>query len=70
MEAKIALVERALAFFFGVVVFVVAAIALKNDWKSEGIENQVFKIMLGLLALGAVLGILAAFGVLIGKGVA
>ena len=70
MEAKIALVERALAVFFGVVVFVVAAIALRNDWKSEGIENQVFKIMLGLLALGAVLGILAAFGVLIGKGVA
>lgn len=70
MEAKIALVERALAVFFGVVVFVVAAIALKNDWKSEGIENQVFKLMLGLLALGAVLGILAAFGVLIGKGVA
>jgi len=70
MEANIALVERTLAVFFGIVVFVVAAIALKNDWKSEGIENQVFKLMLGLLALGAVLGILAAFGVLIGKGVA
>ncbi|HET9391945.1 MAG TPA: hypothetical protein VFO29_00290 [Candidatus Rubrimentiphilum sp.] len=70
MEAKIALVERVLAVIFGIVVFVVAAIALKNDWKSEGIENQVFKLMLGLLALGAVLGILAAFGVLIGKGVA
>ena len=70
MEANIAYVERALAVFFGVVVFIVAAIALRNDWKSEGIENQVFKLMLGLLALGAILGILAAFGVLIGKGVA
>jgi len=70
MEANVAHVERILAIFFGIVVFLVAIIALRNDWKSEGIENQVFKIMLGLLALGAVLGILAALGVLIGKGVA
>lgn len=70
MEANVAHVERILAIFFGIVVFFVAIIALRNDWKSEGIENQVFKIMLGLLALGAILGILAALGVLIGKGVA
>lgn len=70
MEANVAHVERILAIFFGIVVFFVAAIALRNDWKSQGIENQVFKIMLGLLALGAILGILAALGVLIGKGVA
>ncbi len=70
MEANVAHVERILAVFFGIVVFFVAVIALRNDWKSQGIENQVFKIMLGLLALGAILGILAAFGVLIGKGVA
>jgi len=70
MEANIAHAERALAVFFGIVVFLVAAVALRNDWKSQGIENQVFKIMLGLLALGAILGILAGLGVLIGKGVA
>ncbi len=70
MEATVAHVERILAIVFGIVVFFVAAIALRNDWKSQGIENQVFKIMLGLLALGAILGILAALGVLIGKGVA
>jgi heme A synthase len=70
MEANVAHVERILAIFFGIVVFLVAVIALRNDWKSQGIENQVFKIMLGLLALGAILGILAALGVLIGKGVA
>jgi len=69
-NATLAHVERILAVFFGIVVFLVAIIALRNDWKSEGIENQVFKIMLGLLALGAILGILAALGVLIGKGVA
>jgi len=70
MEANVAHVERILAIFFGIVVLFVALIALRNDWKSQGIENQVFKIMLGLLALGAILGILAALGVLIGKGVA
>jgi heme A synthase len=70
MEANVAHVERILAIFFGIVVLFVALIALRNDWKSQGIENQVFKIMLGLLALVAILGILAALGVLIGKGVA
>ncbi len=69
-NATLAHVERALAIAFGIVVFIVATVALRNDWKSQGIENQVFKLMLGLLALGAILGILAAFGVLIGKGVA
>lgn len=68
--ATLAHAERALAIFGGIIVFFVAAIALRNDWKSTGIENQVFKLMLGLLALGAILGILAAVGVLIGKGVA
>jgi uncharacterized membrane protein YphA (DoxX/SURF4 family) len=69
ISATVAHVERILAFVFGVVVFVVAAIALKNDWKSKGLENQVFKMMLALLALGAVLAILASINVLAGKGV-
>ena len=67
--STVALVERILAVVFGVVVFVVAAIALKNDWKSKGLENEVFKMMLALLALGAFLAILASFHVLAGKGV-
>ena len=61
--------ERIMAVVFGLVVFGVAAIALKNDWNSKGIENQVFKMMLGLLALGAILAILAALNVLAGRGV-
>lgn len=69
MEATIAHVERIVAFVVGVVVFFVAVIALKNDWNSKGIENQVFKGMLALLALGAVLAILASINVLAGKGV-
>ncbi len=69
MDATLAHVERALAFVVGIVVFFVAAIALKNDWESKGIENQVFKGMLALLALGAILAILASINVLAGKGV-
>jgi uncharacterized membrane protein YphA (DoxX/SURF4 family) len=69
ISATVAHVERTLAFIFGVVVFFVAAIALKNDWKSKGLENQVFKMMLALLALGAFLAILASVNVLAGKGV-
>lgn len=68
-QHTLAHVERYLAVFFGIVVFFVAVIALKNDWNSKGIENQVFKAMLGLLALGAFLAILAAFTVLAGHGV-
>ena len=69
MDATLAHVERVLAFVVGVVVFFVAAIALKNDWDSKGIENQVFKGMLALLALGAILAILASVNALAGKGV-
>lgn len=69
MNEVVAHAERAMAVFFGIVVFIVAAIALKNDWKSKGVENQVFKLMLALLALGAVLAILAALNLLAGKGV-
>ena len=69
MNATLAHVERILAVFVGITVLLVALIALRNDWKSTGLENQVFKLMLSLLGLGAILGMLAALGVLAGKGV-
>lgn len=69
MNETVAHIERILAFAGGIVVLVVAAVALKNDWKSKGLENQVFKMMLALLALGAFLAILASVNVLAGKGV-
>ncbi|HZT12681.1 MAG TPA: hypothetical protein VFA29_07750 [Candidatus Baltobacteraceae bacterium] len=69
MDATLAHIERVLAFVVGLIVFFVAAIALKNDWDSKGIENQVFKGMLALLALGAILAILASVNALAGKGV-
>jgi hypothetical protein len=57
-------VERIVAIAGGVIVGITSLIALKNDWKTPGIENHVFKLMLGLLALGALLALLAAVGVL------
>lgn len=58
--------EHIFAIVGGVAVAVVASIALCNDWKTPGLDNQVFKLMLGLLALGGVLAALAGIGI-IGK---
>jgi hypothetical protein len=62
----LAIIERTLAVIFGLVVLVTALWALKLDWKSQGLENIVFKFMLALLALGALLGTLAGIGI-VGK---
>ena len=60
----IAQIERILAIAGGVVVAVVSAIALKNDWKTPGLDNTVFKVMLALLCFGALLAIFAGAGFL------
>jgi hypothetical protein len=59
-----ALIERSIAIVGGIIVAVVSAIALKNDWNSTGADNNVFKLMLGLLAIGAVVAILAGANIL------
>lgn len=59
-------IERLIAVVGGILVFFTAVVALKNDWKTPGLENQIFKIMLALLAFGALLGLFAGLGV-IGK---
>ena len=59
-----AIVERLGAVIAGIVVAVVAFYALYIDWKTPGIENNVFKIMLFLLGLGAVLALLAGLNVI------
>ncbi len=57
-------IEHIVAIIGAILVGVTAVVALKNDWRTPGLENQVFKVMLGLLALGAVLSFFAAIGVL------
>ncbi|MBV8639579.1 MAG: hypothetical protein JO322_15985 [Candidatus Eremiobacteraeota bacterium] len=58
------MIEHIVAIVGGIIVAVVSAVALKNDWKTPGMENQVFKLMLALLCLGAIIAILAGAGVL------
>jgi hypothetical protein len=60
----IAMLERTIAVIGGILVAIVSIIALKNDWKTPGLDNQVFKVMLGLLFIGAIVALLAGAGVL------
>jgi uncharacterized membrane protein len=59
-----AIVQRLGAVIGGIVVAAVAFYALYVDWKSTGVENNVFKLMLFLLGLGAILAILAGLNVI------
>ena len=61
---NIVVIERTIAIAGGIVVGITAFWALKNDWKSTGLDNQVFKLMLLLLGVGAILAILAGANVL------
>jgi len=58
-----ALVERLGAVIAGIVVAVVSFYSLYKDWRTTGVENNVFKLMLFLLGLGAILAILAGLNV-------
>jgi hypothetical protein len=58
------LVERLGAIIAGIVVAVVSFYSLYKDWKAVGVENNVFKLMLFLLGLGAILALLAGLNVI------
>lgn len=58
------ILERIGAIAGGIVVGIVAFYALWKDWKTPGVENHVFKLMLLLLGVGAVVALLAGVGVL------
>lgn len=51
---NLVLVERLGAIIGGVVVGAVSFYSLYKDWPSTGIENNVFKLMLFLLGVGAI----------------
>jgi uncharacterized membrane protein len=59
-----AVVERSGAVIAGIIVAVVSFYSLYKDWKAIGVENNVFKLMLFLLGLGAILAILAGLNVI------
>ncbi len=57
-------IERLGAVIAGIVVATVSFYSLYKDWKATGIENNVFKLMLFLLGLGAILAILAGLSII------
>lgn len=59
---NLAIVERLGAVIAGIVVAVVSFYALYKDWRATGVENNVFKLMLLLLGIGAILALLAGLG--------
>jgi hypothetical protein len=63
MEA-LATPEKIFAGLAAIVIGVFALIALRNDWKTTGLDNNLTKLLLGLMAFGCVLVLTAAFGIL------
>ena len=61
---SLALPESIFAGIGALLVGVSALVALKNDWKTTGLDNNVTKLLLGLMAFGCVLVLVAAFGLL------
>jgi hypothetical protein len=57
-------IERGIAFVLALVVGGTTSFQLYKDWSSTGLDNQVTKLLLGLMAFGCVLVVLAAVGVL------
>jgi len=59
-----ATLEKGLALILALLVGGTTSFQLYRDWGSSGLDNQVTKILLGLMAFGCVLVVLAAVGVL------
>lgn len=64
MHIDLPTIERIGAIAGGVIVGIVAFWALWVDRKTPGVENHVFKLMLLLLGVGAIVALLAGAGVL------
>jgi hypothetical protein len=59
-----ATIEKGIAFILALLVGGTTSFQLYKDWASTGLDNQVTKLLLGLMAFGCILVILAAVGVL------
>ncbi len=59
-----ALIEKSIAFVLALIVGGTTSVQLKNDWHTTGLDNVVTKVLLGLMAFGCLLVLLACFGVL------
>jgi len=57
-------IEKTIALAGAIVVGATAFVQLRNDWKARGLDANITKLLLGLMALGCVLALLAALNVL------
>ncbi len=57
-------IERGAALLGAILVGITAVVQLKNDWAARGMDAGVTKLLLGLMAVGCVLALLAAVNVL------
>jgi hypothetical protein len=57
-------IERGAALIGAIVVGVTAVVQLKNDWPARGLDADVTKLLLGLMAAGCGLALLAAINIL------
>jgi hypothetical protein len=57
-------IEKAIAFVLALVVGGTTSFQLYKDWTTTGLDNQVTKLLLGLMAFGCLLVVLACFGIL------
>jgi hypothetical protein len=61
---SLALIEKTIAFIGAMLVGVTAVIQLRNDWSARGLDASITKLLLGLMAVGCVLALLAAINIL------
>ena len=61
---QLAQTEKIIAIIGAIVVGTFASISLRNEWRKTGLDDQITKILLGLMAFGCVLVILAGLNVL------
>jgi len=59
-----AFIERGIALVGAIAVGVTATVQLKNDWTARGLDADLTKVLLGLMALGCVIALLAAVNLL------
>jgi hypothetical protein len=56
--------EKMIGLVGAIIVFIFAIIGLRGEWHKTGLDDNVTKILLGLMAFGCILVVLAAFNVL------
>jgi hypothetical protein len=60
----LAVIEKVVATLGAIVVFVFALIGLRGEWPKNGLDDIVTKLLLGLMAFGCLLVLLATAGLL------